>query len=265
MLDRRNDGRRSHKGGSSEDCRLQRRQERQRRGRRPATVREGNSGTARDAQLDRSEASTHPNAAIPAARQRRKQRDEPPELKLTPTTNTHTREHRGEGGQACHGHQGGKQQGAARANNNCERMKITKPNNDSKARGQGLIPTGEAPLKPLTGYEVASRRISPGTDNNDATLKPLRRALCLKKRDESGPDDRMYANTIYQAWMSYRPCGRPSRDPVIAERKRNHPLPIRSGRCRYASGTKSYPLHPQSPPRCKETRSDKTAIGDEQG
>ena len=98
MLDCRNDGRRSHKGGSSEDCRLQRRQERQRRGRRPATVREGNSGTAREAQLDRSEAPTHPNAAIPAARQRRKQRDEPPELKLTPTTNTHTREHRGEGG-----------------------------------------------------------------------------------------------------------------------------------------------------------------------
>ena len=173
MLDRRNDGRRSHKGGSSEDCRLQRRQERQRRGRRPATVREGNSGTAREAQLDRSETPTHPNAAIPAARQRRKQRDEPPELKLTPTTNTHTREHRGEGGtgmprtprrQAT--------RGGARQHQPQEDEGQTKPNNDSKARGQGLIPTGETPLKPLTGYEVASRRISPGTDNNKRNGPP---------------------------------------------------------------------------------------------
>ena len=167
MLDRRNDGRRSHKGGSSEDCRLQRRQERQRRGRRPATVREGNSGTAREAQLDRSEAPTHPNAAIPAARQRRKQRDEPPELKLTPTTNTHTREHRGEGGTGMP--QTPRRQatrGGARQQQLREDEGQTKPNNDSKARGQGLIPTGETSLKPLTGYGVASRRISPGTDNN---------------------------------------------------------------------------------------------------
>ena len=164
--DRRNDGRRSHKGGSSEDCRLQRRQERQRRGRRPATVREGNSGTARDAQLDRSEASTHPNAAIPAARQRRKQRDEPPEPKLTPTTNTHTREHRGEGGTGTQRTPTRQATRGARQQQLREDEGQTKPNNDSKARGQGLIPTGETPLKPLTGYGVASRRISPGTDNN---------------------------------------------------------------------------------------------------
>ena len=131
--DRRNDGRRSHKGGNSEDCR---------------GGRSGNGGV--DGRLQRGRVTlelreTHnpdqKQPPIPTLRSRPLGRDGSKETSPlssnSPQQPTLTHASIGvRGGQACHGLQGGKQQGAARTNNNCERMKA-KPNQTTIVKREG--------------------------------------------------------------------------------------------------------------------------------